>query len=106
MNTDNRCEALCTGKAVPDEVGEQALMDQGLGAFWMDVERVMSKSLKWGGLVAGVTAGLVCAGAAMAAGKLVKAEIGADIDTVVDVSASPTLQRWQAGRRYGDPGCA
>ena len=53
----------------------------------------MSKSLKWGWLAAA----LVCAGSAMAAGKPAKAELGANIDTTVDVSASPTLQRWQAG---------
>lgn len=56
----------------------------------------MDKSLKWGWLAAA----LVCAGSAMAAGKSGKADaaqIGANIDTAFDVSASPTLQRWQAG---------
>lgn len=56
----------------------------------------MGKSLKWGWLAAA----LVCAGSAMAAGKSGKADaaqIGANIDTAFDVSASPTLQRWQAG---------
>ena len=56
----------------------------------------MGKSLKWGWLAAA----LVCAGSAMAAGKSGKvdaAQIGANIDTAFDVSASPTLQRWQAG---------
>ncbi|MEG1734680.1 MAG: transporter substrate-binding domain-containing protein [Comamonas sp.] len=54
----------------------------------------MSKSLKWVGLAAA----LVCAASALAAGKPGKAEpIGANIDTAVDVSQSPTLQRWQAG---------
>ena len=53
----------------------------------------MNKSLKWGWLAAA----LVCAGSAMAAGKPVNAELRANIDTTVDVSASPTLQRWQAG---------
>ena len=47
----------------------------------------MNKSLKWGWLAAA----LVCAGAAIAA------PVGANIDTAVDVAASPTLQRWQAG---------
>ena len=54
----------------------------------------MAKLLKWGGLVAA----LVCAASAMAAGKASKVEpIGANIDTAVNVAASPTLQRWQAG---------
>lgn len=56
----------------------------------------MGKSSKWGWLAAA----LVCAGSAMAAGKSGKADaaqIGANIDTAFDVSASPTLQRWQAG---------
>ena len=54
----------------------------------------MNKSLKWGWLAAA----LVCAGSAIAAGKAGSApQIGANIDTAVDVSASPTLQRWQAG---------
>ena len=47
----------------------------------------MNKSLKWGWLAAA----LVCAGTAIAA------PVGANIDTAVDVAASPTLQRWQAG---------
>jgi glutamate/aspartate transport system substrate-binding protein len=68
--------------------------DQGLGAFVFR-EWVMGKSLKWVGLAAA----LVCAGSAMAAGKTEAASstIGANIDTAVDLSASPTLQRWQAG---------
>ena len=55
----------------------------------------MGMSLKWVGLAAA----LVCAGSAMAAGKTEAASsnIGSGIDTVVDLSASPTLQRWQAG---------
>ena len=55
----------------------------------------MDKSSKWVGLAAA----LVCAGSAMAAGKTEAASstIGANIDTAVDLSASPTLQRWQAG---------
>ena len=57
------------------------------------MSKSLSSSLKWGWLAAA----LVCAGSAMAAGKPVKAELGANIDTTVDVSASPTLQRWQAG---------
>ena len=55
----------------------------------------MGKSWKWVGLAAA----LVCAGSAMAAGKTEAASsnIGSGIDTAVDLSASPTLQRWQAG---------
>jgi glutamate/aspartate transport system substrate-binding protein len=80
-------------RCVPDRVVMSA-DDQGLGAFVFR-EWVMGKSLKWVGLAAA----LVCAGSAMAAGKTEAASstIGANIDTAVDLSASPTLQRWQAG---------